>query len=43
MAFIYEVPSIEENVNGNKLSLTVGGVRAYNFENLYGKKIEETL
>lgn len=41
MAFIYEVPSIEENVNGNKLSLTVGGVRAYNFENLYGRKTEE--
>ncbi len=41
MAFIFEVPSIEENVNGNKLSLTVGGVRAYNFENLYGKKTEE--
>jgi hypothetical protein len=41
MAFVYEVPSIEENVNGNKLSLTVGGVRAYNFENLYGKKTEE--
>ena len=41
MAFIYEIPSIEENVNGNKLSLTVGGVRAYNFENLYRKKTEE--
>ncbi len=41
MAFIYEVPTTEENVNGNKLSLTVGGVRAYNFENLYGKKTEE--
>jgi hypothetical protein len=41
MAFIYEVPSIEETVNGNKLSLTVGGVRAYNFENLYGRKTEE--
>jgi len=41
MAFIYEVPSIEETVNGNKLSLTVGGVRAYNMENLYGKKTEE--
>lgn len=41
MAFIYEVPSIEENVNGNKISLTIGGVRAYNFENLYGKKTEE--
>jgi hypothetical protein len=41
MAFVYEVPSIEENVNSNKLSLTVGGVRAYNAENLYGKKAEE--
>ena len=41
MAFVYEVPTIEENVNGNKLSLTVGGVRAYNSENLYGKKTEE--
>jgi Domain of unknown function, B. Theta Gene description (DUF3871) len=41
MVFIYEVPSIEDTVNGNKMSLTVGGVRAYNFENLYGKKTEE--
>lgn len=41
MAFVFEVPSIEETVNGNKLSLTVGGVRAYNAENLYGKKTEE--
>lgn len=41
MAFVYEVPSIEETVNCNKLSLTVGGVRAYNFENLYGRKCEE--
>ena len=41
MAFMYEVPSIADNVNGNKMSLAVGGVRAYNFENLYGRKIEE--
>lgn len=41
MAFVYEVASIEENVNGNRLSLTVGGVRAYNIENLYGRKSEE--
>lgn len=40
-AFIYEIPSISENVNGNRLSLTVGGVRAYNLENLYGRKTEE--
>jgi hypothetical protein len=41
MAFLIEVPSIAETMNGNKLSLSVGGVRAYNFENLYGKKTEE--
>jgi hypothetical protein len=40
-AFIFEVPSINSIVNGNKLSLSVGGVRAYNSENLYGKKTEE--
>jgi len=40
-AFVFEVPSINSIVNGNKLSLSIGGVRAYNAENLYGKKIEE--
>jgi hypothetical protein len=40
-AFMYEVPGITANVNGNKLSLSIGGVRAYNNENLYGKKSEE--
>jgi hypothetical protein len=40
-AFIYEVPGITSTVNGNKLSLSIGGVRAYNCENLYGKKTEE--
>jgi hypothetical protein len=41
MAFVYEVPSIQSVVNGNKLSLSTGGVRSYNSENLYGKKTEE--
>lgn len=40
-AFMYEVPGITTNVNGNNLSLSIGGVRAYNTENLYGKKTEE--
>jgi hypothetical protein len=40
-AFLYEVPSIYSVVNGNKLSLSIGGVRAYHSENLYGKKTEE--
>lgn len=38
MMFKIEVPSISENINGNQLSLSIGGVRAYNQENLYSKK-----
>ena len=38
MAFIIRIPSITENINGNDVALTVGGVRAYNQENLYNKK-----
>ena len=38
MAFAIRIPSISENVNGNPISLMVGGVRAYNKENLYSKK-----
>ena len=37
-AFMIEIPTIKENVNQNSLSLSVGGVRAYNQENLYSKK-----
>ena len=38
MAFAIEIPSISEDINGNTLSLTVGGVKAYNLDNLYNKK-----
>lgn len=38
MMFKIDVPSISETINGNNLSLTIGGVRAYNQENLYSKK-----
>jgi hypothetical protein len=41
MAFMFEIPSINDLVNGNKLSLTFGGVRAYNQENLFNRKTEE--
>lgn len=37
-AFIIQVPSIQLEVNNNHLGLTIGGVRAYNQENLYSKK-----
>jgi len=41
MAFMIDIPTIQETVAGNTLSLSVGGVRAYNQENLYSKKSME--
>jgi len=41
MAFMIDIPSVSNEISGNKLSLSVGGVRAYNHENLYSKKTEE--
>lgn len=41
LAFVTEIPSIRDTVNGNDLSLTIGGVRAYNLDNLNGRKTEE--
>jgi len=38
MAFMIQIPSITEHINGNDIALTLGGVRAYNQENLYSKK-----
>ena len=37
-AFMIEVPTLTENVNKNRLSLSIGGVRALNQENLYSKR-----
>jgi hypothetical protein len=41
MAFIIRIPSVVETINGNNISLTIGGVRSYNMENLYSKKTFE--
>lgn len=38
MAFLIRIPGITESINGSKLALSVGGVRAYNRENLFSKK-----
>ena len=38
MMFCFEIPTIYEDIAGNRLNLTIGGVRAYNHENLYSKK-----
>lgn len=37
-AFVIEIPEFKQVINGNEISLCVGGVRAYNQENLYSKK-----
>lgn len=37
-AFIIQIPEVKHIVNGNELSLSIGGVRAYNRENLYSRK-----
>lgn len=41
MAFMIEIPTIRDSVSGNNLSLSLGGVRAYNQENLYSKRTFE--
>jgi hypothetical protein len=38
MAFIIEVPTISDVVDGNRLNLTIGGIKAYNLDNLYNRK-----
>lgn len=40
-AFVIEVPEISQVVNGNRLNLAIGGVRAYNQENLFSRKAME--
>lgn len=41
MAFLYELPNISGTVGDNTLSLSIGGVRAYNNDSLSGRKGEE--
>lgn len=38
MMFLIEIPSIMDDINGNNISLMVGGVKAYNLDNLYNRK-----
>lgn len=38
MAFIIRLPQIRDIINGNEISLTLGGVRSYKLDNLYSKK-----
>lgn len=38
MMFALEIPSVVSMIDGNRLNLIVGGVKAYNLDNLYNKK-----
>lgn len=38
MAFVIDIPTVYDDIDGNKLILSVGGVKAYNLDNLYNKK-----
>lgn len=38
MAFVIDIPSIHTDIDGNRLNLTVGGVKAYNLDNLHTKR-----
>ena len=40
--FSIDVPTIYQDVNGNRLYLSVVGVRAYNQQNLFSKKVPES-
>lgn len=40
-AFLFQLPAYRNVINGNEVTLTIGGVRAYNQENLYSKKSME--
>ena len=40
-AFSIDVPTIYQDVNGNRLNLSIVGVRAYNQMNLHSKKVPE--
>lgn len=37
MAFAIEIPSVQAEIDGNILSLTIGGVKSYSMDNLYSK------
>ncbi len=38
MAFIIDIPSISDEIEGNNLCLSIGGVKSFNQDNLYSKK-----
>jgi len=40
-AFIIRIPRLTTTIDGNEIALTIGGVRSYHMENLYGRRTYE--
>jgi hypothetical protein len=40
-AFIIRIPRLMTTIDGNEIALTIGGVRSYHMDNLYGRKTYE--
>jgi hypothetical protein len=38
MAFVIEIPTITDDIDGNTVTYTIGGVKSYGEDNLYNKK-----
>lgn len=38
MAFLIEIPTVYDEIDGSRLSLTIGGVKSLNLDNLYARK-----
>ncbi len=41
MMFVIEIPSINDVIDGNGLSLTIGGVKSYSQDNLYSRSMSD--
>ena len=41
MMFVIEIPTIKTMIDGSPLTFTIGGVKAYNSDNLYSRNISE--
>jgi len=41
MMFVVEIPTIKTTIDGSPLTFTIGGVKAYNSDNLYSRNISE--
>lgn len=41
MAFVIEIPTVNSDIEGNRLNLTIGGVKSYNLDSLISKNSDQ--